>query len=174
MPAPQWILLLPDIKTDTELSITLNEAAQQDCESLTQLAMASKQHWGYSQEFMQSCYAELAVTPHKLAHHDFYYKKALLAGQIAGFYCLQKLSANKFELEALFVSPEHIGKGIGQWLWQDLLNAASTQGGEQLLIASDPHAEAFYLKMGAVKTGDIPSGSIPGRSLPLLVLELFK
>lgn len=170
MPAPQWILLLPD----TELSVTLHEAAEQDCVSLTQLAVASKQHWGYSQEFMQSCYAELAVTPKKLAHRDSYYKKALLAGHIAGFYCLQKLSANKFELGALFVSPEHIGKGIGQRLWQDLLSAASAQGGEHLLIASDPHAEAFYLKMGAVKTGDIPSGSIPSRRLPLLVVELTK
>jgi len=39
-----------------------------------------------------------------------------------------------------------------------------------LRIASDPHAEAFYLACGAVRVGAAASASIPGRELPLLEL----
>lgn len=164
---PPWILPLPDSDV-----VTLQEVTEPDCESLTRLALASKQYWGYSDDFMQSCYAELAVSPEKLARREYCYKKALSGGDIVGFYCLQKLSAGKFEVEALFVSPEQIGKGVGKLLWLDLLSTVTELGATQLLIASDPNAEAFYLSMGAVKAGDIASGSIPGRSLPLLVVNL--
>jgi hypothetical protein len=37
-----------------------------------------------------------------------------------------------------------------------------------LLILSDPFAEAFYARLGAVRIGEGPSDAIPGRLLPLL------
>jgi hypothetical protein len=37
-----------------------------------------------------------------------------------------------------------------------------------MTIDADPHAEAFYLAMGAVRVGEAASESIPGRSLPRL------
>ena len=45
---------------------------------------------------------------------------------------------------------------------------AADEGGAGLLIPSDPFADAFYRRMGAVRIGDAPSDAIPGRRLPLL------
>ncbi len=41
-----------------------------------------------------------------------------------------------------------------------------------LSIQSDPHAEGFYLRLGARRTGEAPSQSIPGRLLPMLEFDL--
>ena len=45
-------------------------------------------------------------------------------------------------------------------------------GFHTLHIHSDPFAEGFYLRNGAIRIGETPSGSIPGRLLPLLRLDL--
>jgi SAM-dependent methyltransferase len=42
----------------------------------------------------------------------------------------------------------------------------------RLTIDADPHAEAFYVAMGAARVGESPSGSIPGRMLPRLELSV--
>ena len=39
-------------------------------------------------------------------------------------------------------------------------------------IAADPHAEPFYLRLGATRVGTVPSEVFPGRRLPLLRLSL--
>lgn len=42
----------------------------------------------------------------------------------------------------------------------------------RIRIHSDPHAEAFYVKMGAVRIGEIESTVFPDRKLPLMELIL--
>ena len=49
--------------------------------------------------------------------------------------------------------------------------AAAAAGAGRMVIQSDPHAEGFYLHMGARRVGERASDSIPGRVLPLFVLE---
>ena len=51
-------------------------------------------------------------------------------------------------------------------------STASTLGFKTMLIQGDPHAEAFYRVMGAVKIGARLSVSIPGRELPLYRIDL--
>ncbi|MEV8615543.1 GNAT family N-acetyltransferase [Amycolatopsis sp. NPDC051373] len=76
------------------------------------------------------------------------------------------------ELACLFVEPDHIGTGVGRRLWQHAVDTARTLDFQRLIIGSDPFAEDFYRKMGAVRIGSVLSGSIPGRLLPQLVYRL--
>jgi GNAT superfamily N-acetyltransferase len=76
------------------------------------------------------------------------------------------------ELADLFVAPSAMARGIGTALLEAARELAATAGFHTLHIHSDPFAERFYLRNGAVRIGETPSGSIPGRLLPLLRLDL--
>ncbi|MEN3356044.1 MAG: hypothetical protein V7637_26 [Mycobacteriales bacterium] len=52
------------------------------------------------------------------------------------------------------------------------LEAARGAGFTVLRIEADPHAEGFYLAMGAQPAGATRSGSITGRTLPLFTMHL--
>jgi predicted N-acetyltransferase YhbS len=40
-------------------------------------------------------------------------------------------------------------------------------------VVSDPNAEAFYARLGAVRVGEVPS-DVPARVLPLLRFDLAR
>lgn len=71
----------------------------------------------------------------------------------AGYYSL-KQDTEGFWLENLWILPEYMGQGIGKQLFQHALERSRAQGVYNLKIESDPNAQAFYEKMGAVKTGE--------------------
>jgi hypothetical protein len=50
-------------------------------------------------------------------------------------------------------------------------SAIGALGGARLDIAADPHAEGFYLHVGAHRVGVVPS-TPAGRVLPLLAVHL--
>ena len=91
---------------------------------------------------------------------------------MAGFYALERLSDSKVELEALFIDPDHLRKGIGRKLFEHAMQHARSEGFIKMTIQGDPNAEQFYLTSGAVRVGDIASGSIAGRTLPLFEVKL--
>jgi GNAT superfamily N-acetyltransferase len=70
------------------------------------------------------------------------------------------------ELEDLWLDPRFIGRGMGRTLLEHALGVAADLGFESLVIEGEPHAEGFYLAMGAVRIGSRRSAS--GRTLPLL------
>ena len=152
--------------------LMLRNGNEKDALPLTELAMRSKAYWGYDSEFMAMCRDELS---HKEA--DFFDSNCLymvyeLENEIAGFYKLVVESSEKMELEALFVEPAYIGKGIGRILFFDALCKAQSHGATTLITQSDPNAEAFYLNMGGVKVGSSGSGSIEGRQLPMIRFDI--
>ena len=127
--------------------------------ALTDIALRAKAHWGYDDEFMARARPELVVEEDDL-------QRTLVAerdGAPAGF---ATLDARERELVALFVAPEAMGAGVGKAL---LAAAREAAGGRELLIESDPNAEAFYLAQGARRVGERVSTST-GRRLPLLTL----
>lgn len=149
--------------------ITKRSARPEDAVALTTIALRSKAHWGYSNEFMQACKNELTVTPQ--ACSSGLVMTIEQDGVMAGFYQLAG-QPPKGKLDALFVDPPAIGKGIGGALFQEAVRHARRLGFTSLSIHSDPHAEAFYLHMGAKRVGESPSTSIPGRTLPILEIDL--
>jgi GNAT superfamily N-acetyltransferase len=133
---------------------------------LGDLALRSKAHWGYSDEFMEACTEELTYTREEVAAGGFWVLED--DGEVRGFYALVKISPNALELAAMFVEPADIGRGYGRALMQHALaEARTTDHIERLVIQADPNACSFYESAGARLIGERASDSIAGRMLPL-------
>ncbi|MDT0542633.1 MULTISPECIES: GNAT family N-acetyltransferase [Streptomyces] len=143
----------------------LRAGREDEAEALSELALRSKGHWGYDAAFLAACREELRLRPGEVAARRT--TVAEQAGRILGFATLEG-AGPEGELGMLFVDPEAIGGGVGRLLYRHVLREAGRLGFTRLTIEADPHAEAFYLAMGAERVGDAPSGSIPDRALPLL------
>ena len=138
---------------------------------LSEVAFAAKQHWGYSVEWMEAWREELTATPEYLHAQPVYV--ATEEGRIAGFFGL-KSAADGHHLEHLWLLPAFIGRGLGRALFGEAVQQARPAGATELRIKSDPNAEGFYLKMGAVRTG-LEESLFLGRfrrEVPLLVYSL--
>lgn len=147
---------------------SISAAKPENAERLTEIALAAKAFWGYDQTFMTACVDELSVTKAMLTNQKFIYNLAMSKDEIIGFYGLEKLSTSLFELDALFVWPDFIGKGVGKILMTHAKQTAQSMGCDKLTIQSDPNAEAFYHATGAKTVGQKASCSVQGRYLPLL------
>ena|SRR5258705_8422963 len=137
----------------------LNEA-----EALSELMRRSKAYWGYDADFMARIGPEMQLTAEHIVdslavcicEDDF--------GRVVGFYHLH-VRKSGLRLEDLFIEPDCIGQGYGKLLWDHAVEAARTLGYKNFTLESDPHAEPFYLKMGAVRVSKRES-HIAGRFLP--------
>ena len=152
--------------------MTLREARADEAALLSALALRSKAVWGYSREFMEACRDELTYAAEEIAQGGFVVAEE--DGGIVGFYALERCAPGEVELDALFVEPGAIGRGVGRALIEDAKIRAARIGARRMTIQGDPHAEPFYAAAGAVVCGSRPSGSIPGRALPLFVIELVR
>lgn len=139
---------------------------------LSELAMRSKAHWGYSPAFMAACREELTYSAAQVEGADYTFAVAERSGEAVGFYALGKVSAAEVELEALFVEPAHIGTGVGRALLRHAVAKAVRRGADTLVIQGDPNAAAFYEAAGCARVGSRESASVPGRRLPLYSLRL--
>ena len=148
----------------------IRSATAGEAEDLSALAMRSKAHWGYSAEFMQACRRELTYSADYIRDNPVFVAEA--EATIVGFYAFERVSASEAELTAMFVEPEHIGRGYGRALITHAKDAARRQGFQAIVIQGDPNAVAFYQAAGGVRCGERESGSIPGRVLPLFRLRL--
>lgn len=151
---------------------TFQNAVPEEAAYLSALALRSKAHWGYSSAFMESCKRELTYRPGQIADDRFHFVVAKLGSLIVGFYALEAIAPKQFELDALFVEPEHIGTGLGRKLIEHALETVKAKSGKSVLIQGDPNAEKFYLDAGAKLIGTRESGSIAGRDLPLFEILL--
>ena len=154
----------------TDYSIRRANPAQ--AQSLSDLAVRSKAHWGYSSEFIDACRDELSYTGEQINGPQFSFFVCVVDERIVGFYAVEQVSANVAELEALFVAPEYIGRGIGRAMIEHARQCANRLGVSSLIIQGDPNAESFYLAAGAIRAGHRESNSIAGRQLPLFRIDL--
>ncbi|MGP4112678.1 GNAT family N-acetyltransferase [Streptomyces sp. 4N509B] len=143
-------------------------ARPEEAALLSELALRSKGHWGYDEDFLERCREELTLRP-----GDVEQRRTAVAerhGRVLGFVTVQGDPPDG-ELGMLFVDPPAIGGGVGRLLFEHALAVAQTLGFTRLEIGADPHAEAFYRAMGATRVGKVPSGSVPGRELPLMTVD---
>ena len=120
---------------------------------------------------MESCRAELTVDSKQMMNDQYEYVVAEDRKTIVGFYALEAVSSEVFELEAMFVDPEYVGRGVGRVLIEHAVRHVAEKGGQTLLVQSDPNASKFYAAAGAVQIGTRESESIPGRFLPLFKID---
>jgi GNAT superfamily N-acetyltransferase len=138
-----------------------------ECPVLTELAMRSKAHWGYDAAFMANVRADLEVIPEKFLP-GFHVYILETENEMIGFYSLRPEDAGTVALEDLFIEPKHIGRGHGKQLWDHSLRVAQKIGYNRLTLISDPYAEPFYVRQGAIRIGEIESNALAGRMLPLM------
>ena len=148
--------------------VDIRAARPTDAQRLTAIAHAAKRHWGYPEDLISLWQADLTMSPQFIVDYPVFC--AVRDSEIVGFYALSR-QGEAFELEHLWVDPQHMGTGVGALLFEHAVRTVRSMGGSVLNIASDPHAEGFYLRMGAIRVGEVPSRP-EGRTLPLLTLVI--
>jgi GNAT superfamily N-acetyltransferase len=147
----------------------IRRAELRDREELARVAFRSKASWGYDDAFMESVREQLTPSLSYIADDPVYLAEDG-AGTILGFYGFLR-EDGKLWLYDLFVAPHAIRTGVGRTLWDHAVETARRTGEAAFLIESDPNAEEFYRKMGAVNDGTrTAAGS--GRTLPVLRYDL--
>jgi len=143
-------------------------ATPSDAHVLTEIALESKAHWGYTAEQMENWREDLTILPKTF--ESWRGSKYIIDEEIVGFYLLNRVNARTCYLEFLFVKPKFIGKNIGKQLIEHAIISCRTNSCEVLNVLSDPNAESFYTKHG-FKTMYQKESSIPGRFLPEMEIE---
>lgn len=148
---------------------TLRAAVAADVARLDRIALRAKAHWGYADEQLAAWAADLRVPPGSLATHPTVV--AEVEGRVVAFGQLDP-GRDPWELTALWVLPEHMGRGIGRRLLGALLAEAAAAGQGRVHVDADPYALAFYLACGAELVGEVaaPIAGDPDRRRPQLRL----
>jgi ribosomal protein S18 acetylase RimI-like enzyme len=142
------------------------QARPEDAGELTAIAHAAKGHWGYPESRLRRWEGVLTVTPEYIRGNPTHV--AVSGGSIVGF-CSVRISGREAYLDHLWVLPSDMGKGVGRFLFGLAEGIARAAGAARIRVESDPHAEGFYIRMGAARYGRTPA-SMDGneRYLPLM------
>ena len=151
------------------MEIVIEKPKPEDAEELTKVVIASKKHWGYPDRWLDLWRTELQVTPESIRSREFHVGRN--RKEVVFIYSVRQTSEKKYELEDCWVAPQYIGKGYGRVLFEHLESTLKSLGCRKLVILSDPNAEGFYLRMGAIRVGEEAS-KIKGRVLPILEYEI--
>jgi GNAT superfamily N-acetyltransferase len=149
--------------------LSIRRAKLSEADALTALALRSKAHWGYDAAFMARCRMALEVRPEEMRRHPYFVAER--GGAIVGFYGFEP-EGDAVGLARFFVEPNEIGGGVGRALMDHAKETARRGGHDTLLAISDPHAAAFYERMGGRPAGSAPSEIDPARPLPVLRFDL--
>ena len=154
--------------------MTIRKALPNDAPTLTRIAYEAKRHWGYPEHWIKHWQDELTITPDFVAANQVYIAER--EGELLGFYALI-VRGEKAELDHMWVTPEHMGTGVGKELFIHAMQSAAKQNISEVEISSDPNAEDFYKKMGAFQIGDVSSETPDQeagnpRKLPRLKVDL--
>ncbi len=152
-----------------DLEVTFRAAQLDEAELLTDLALRSKTHWGYDLDFLEWNERDATIEAVGQAIGETYIAER--GNRIVGFYGLKGYSPD-LVLDFMFVAPSAIGSGIGRIMFDHAVIAAKRLGAKKMEIESYPHAEGFYLAMGAKRVGARMIECVPGRILPLLEMTL--
>ena len=149
----------------------LRDATPSDLTELTEVAHQAKRHWNYPEAWIAEWSAVLSFGPDSLVE-----MRVVVAeehGRIEGF-CALLPGTDRWQIEHLWIRPSAMGRGVGRRLFDDAVAHARSRGAAILVVESDPHAEGFYLRMGAVRVGTnaAPVEGDPTRSLPVLEFAL--
>jgi GNAT superfamily N-acetyltransferase len=153
-------------------TIVIRPARPEESALLADITVRSKAHWGYDTDFMAQFAADTNIGPEDILKHIFCVAER--DGKVGGFYRLEKRDGETIWLEDLFIDPDVIRAGFGSHLWDHAVQTARSLGYRYMEFDSDPNAEGFYLKKGAVRisTQPRPIAGQPDRVLPRMRFEL--
>ena len=163
------VLFGSDVTEPQLTNVKIRTASPADATRLTEIAHDAKRYWGYPEHWIRHWQDDLTISPGYLEANQVFLAER--EDQIVGFYALI-MGEEKAELDHLWVSPDHMGTGVGKELFIHAMQRAAGQNVSKVEILSDPNAEGFYQKMGAHKIGESVS-EIEGqpRVLPRLTVH---
>jgi N-acetylglutamate synthase-like GNAT family acetyltransferase len=148
----------------------IEKANKEDHEILTEITKKSKAFWGYSEEQMAQWNDALAITKEYIQTNFVF--KLIIENQVIGYYSYFNTEPTVVKLDNLFVLPNYIGKGFGNYLMDNFLNRIKENSDiNKVILDADPNAEAFYQKIGFVKIGQFET-SIKNRFMPIMEMNL--
>jgi len=152
------------------MSMRLRPAQPGDRAALEEIAYAAKAYWGYSPEQLEAWRADLEVSAEALSTDQFCVAEE--DGRPVGF-AQVATHGRPWELDALWVHPDYIRRGVGRALLAWAAALAASAGQRELAIDADPNAEGFYRACGARVVGSVaaPIAGKPQRVRPQLRLR---
>ena len=149
------------------MKIEFTVTQPEEAEILSNIAIESKGHWGYSKEQLDLWRKDLFITKESIAEQTV--RTIWMKSKRVGFFAIKQETENL--LNDLWLLPYVIGKGIGHLAFEEIKKECTVLGIKEIYIISNPSAEGFYLHQGAKKIGEVES--IPqGRMLPKLVYQI--
>jgi GNAT superfamily N-acetyltransferase len=143
----------------------IRRAALSDATALTRLMQESSAYQGAYRAILDG----YVVSERQIRASQVYLAEQ--GSVVLGFYRLV-LTAAEGELDLMFVADEAQGQGVGGALFRHMQEVARALHCRRVLIVSHPPAEAFYLRMGAVRIATrLPDARVTWPR-PVLVLEL--
>ena len=129
------------------------DAEAKHTELLRDTLIASKGYWGYSQEQLEKWKSNLRFEEEYITRNTV--KLILKDKEVIGFFAIVKGDSD--ELDHFWLLPKAIGKGYGNLVFEQILSECNALEISNFYVISDPDAEGFYLKKGAVKVGEVYS-----------------
>lgn len=148
----------------------IRRARPDEAEALTALALRAKAYWPYDEAMMAVFRRSLVIAPAYIADHLALVHET--GGSVDAVGVLRSGGETDMELDHLWVDPPAIGRGVGHRLFLAFADEARRGGAARIVLNSDPFAEGFYRRLGAVRIGDHPVAEIPGRVLPRMAFSL--
>ena len=121
------------------------EASFIDSEELTDVAVRSKRHWGYSKEAMELWNENLTVTENYLKEHTVI--KAVLEDEIVGFFSLEEIKPTT-RIAHFWIDTPYLRKGYGSYLFKYMMNFLKSKNVEKATLVIDPNSQRFFEKKG--------------------------
>ena len=147
----------------------IKQAIINDNEILTEITKKSKAYWGYSEEQILKWNDTLTISKEYVETNSVF--KLMDNDKTIGYYSYLIEKERNVMLNNLFILPEYIGKGFGEYLMSDFLNRMKIEKFEKITLNSEPNAENFYLKFGFKKIGELET-SIKNRFMPIMEMSL--
>lgn len=129
------------------------DAEAKHAELLRDTLIASKGYWGYSHEQLEQWRSNLRFEETYIARNTV--RLILKDHEVIGFFALVKGDPN--QLDHLWLLPTAIGKGYGNLVFEQIIAECNRLDISNFYIISDPDAEGFYLKKGALNVGQVYS-----------------
>ncbi len=142
-------------------------ATEEQAPLLSDIAVQAKGHWGYSQEQLELWRKDMRIEKAYIRNNTV--KVVLVDDEVVGFFALKV--ADSALLDNLWLLPKVIGKGVGARTFIDITSECRILGVDAFTIISDPDAQGFYYRQGAVKIGEVYSEA-QQRMLPKLIYKL--
>ena len=141
-----------------------------EADVLTQIAISAKRYWNYPEQWMEIWIPQLTFGSEYFEVNESW--AAEMDGTPVAFYTWQDRNGIAW-IENLWVSAEHIGRGVGKQLFQHALIRSRESRYKIIQLESDPNARGFYEKMGMRKIGE-HQAEVDGqaRMIPVMEIEL--